>query len=274
MKTDTPGASGRLVRRSALTIATVMALLLTTFGTASAQDTIQPEDTIPSDQVVPTDVADAERLRLRCAPTVRGDRVAVKCRWSASIQPEIRAYQLYRIVDGNARQLIATKGLDERRMHVDRRVHAGQTIIYGVVGLNHNGRVIAIGGPERVVLERPLEEVRFRCRREAIEGERGILCRWAKPNHPQARGYVLYRSIDGAEREIIHRAGLDSRRINFDTAVVPGAVHIYYLAIVDADGERVGFGGPDRVRWPRVTDMATDVLSDVVRDGVTDRAGG
>jgi hypothetical protein len=250
MTSDTPSSVKKLAWLPAAIIATVMALLLSTVGTAAAQD------------AVVDDVADAERLRLSCAPQTIGHRDGVKCKWSASTQHHIRAYQLYRIVVGDARELIATIGPDDRLMHFDPRVSAPSTIIYGVVGLNRNGRVVAIGGPERVVLEKRVEELRFVCRRDSIEGERGILCRWSRSQQRETRGYLVYRSIDGAEREVIAHVGLDARRANFDTEIIPGAVHIYYVAAVDADGEVIGIGGPERVRWPRLTDRPTDIAPD------------
>lgn len=231
----------------ALLVITVISLLVSSTGTASAQEvTAQP----------------VEQLRLVCHADSIGDQRGVLCKWSEARVGFARGYKLHRSVDGAARELVATVGADERLAHFDTNVSSPSRITYGVVALNRFGRVIGLGGPVTVQLSRPNEELRFDCHRDSIAGRRGVLCQWSPTERPDARGYLLFRSIDYRERQVIARIGLDGRASFFDTEVHPGSVHIYYVAVVNAAGEVIGTGGPDRVHWPEVTDRVTDRLTD------------
>ncbi len=249
MKTAVRTSMHQLLWLPIATVVTVMAVLISTIGTASAQEL----DRAPDAEV-------DHQIRLACGPRVKGDQLGVRCKWSQAQNDRVRGYQLFRSVNGEARELVTTVGANARLTYFDTDVKAPSKIVYGVVGLNRAGRVIAVSNPVRVELTRPTEELRFDCHRDSIGGERGILCRWSETQRRDARGYLVYRSIGGDEREVIARIGLDGRRRHFDTEVQPGAVHIYYVAVVNRAGEVIGIGGPDRVRWPsdRVTDRVTD----------------
>ena len=102
---------------------------------------VRPHDR-PNDRVEP--------LRLACHPDIVGDERGVLCRWSASSRDNVRGYQLYRIVNGSARQLVATVPVGDRLHAFDSEIRPGDHIIYGVVARNRAGRVIGLGGPVRV----------------------------------------------------------------------------------------------------------------------------
>jgi hypothetical protein len=78
--------------------------------------------------------------------------VGVACRWSATTRPGADRYVLYRSVNGGAREAIYRTGIDGRRWFLDTRVRPGQTIRYAVIALSSTGRIVAIGGPDLVVL--------------------------------------------------------------------------------------------------------------------------
>jgi hypothetical protein len=232
-----------------------MALLSTTVGMAEAQP--QPDlrrDQRPID-VAPDAVRDRpvqpfEQLRLSCDVEIVGDHRGVLCRWSPTQQSTARAYQLYRIVDGSPRRLLTTVGADGRLAYFDTDLSAPSEVTYGVVALSRNGRVIGIGGPVRVQIGTDLRELRFGCTPDSIGDQRGVLCRWSESTASTTRGYLVYRSIDQGPREVIARIGLDGRRAHFDTAVVPGSVHIYAVVAVDSAGNPLAIGGPQRLQWP------------------------
>lgn len=256
MKNPNATKSRRLLALPAVVVLTVMALLMSTLGSASALDGH-------------TD----HRIHLGCQPETDGDQRGVLCKWTPLEHDALRGYQLYRSVDGAARELIASVGAGGRLHHFDTDINGPTKIVYGVVAVNRNGRVLAVSNPVAVQIPRHHEQLRMACHRDNIEGHRGILCNWSESQRPDARGYILYRSINQRERQVIAQVGLDGRTAHFDRDVHPGAVHIYYVAVVNAAGEVIGSGGPVRVLWPtdRVTDRATDRVTDAVTDAVTDR---
>ena len=91
-----------------------------------------------------------EELRFACNQEIVGDQRGVLCRWSASTRDDVRGYQLYRIVNGAARELVATVPVGDRLHAFDTDLLAGDRVIYGVVARNTAGRVIGIGGPVRL----------------------------------------------------------------------------------------------------------------------------
>ena len=74
------------------------------------------------------------------------------CRWSDTTRASAVRYVLYRSVDGGSRGAIYRVGEDGRRAFRDRDVKPGQAIRYAVVAVNASGRIVAYGGPDRVVL--------------------------------------------------------------------------------------------------------------------------
>lgn len=97
--------------------------------------------------------SDREELRLGCHVDIIGDQRGVLCRWSEATS-EVRGYQVYRIVNGAARELVATVPNGDRLHAFDTDLLPGDRVIYGVVGRNGAGRVVAIGGPVRLGIDR------------------------------------------------------------------------------------------------------------------------
>lgn len=94
----------------------------------------------------------AEPLRFNCAVIIDEGATSVSCRWSDTTRASAVKYVLYRSVDGAAREAIYRVGEDGRRSFRDRDVKPGQAIRYAVVALNASGRIVAYGGPDRVVI--------------------------------------------------------------------------------------------------------------------------
>lgn len=130
------------VRR--LLLATVV--VVTVFATAMAPADAQV------DRSRPRPVHDVERLRLDCAPHNSDVQRGVLCRWSEARNVDTRAYQLFRIVDGVPRELIATVGVDGRRGYFDTDVAAPSSLVYGVISVNRNGRLLGRSAPVHIQL--------------------------------------------------------------------------------------------------------------------------
>lgn len=148
------GTTRRVVRALSLAVLSI-ALMATSAATAEAQPTkvqrteVQPTEVRPAHDR-PTD---REELRLRCEVDIIGDQRGVLCRWSEATA-QVRGYQLYRIVNGAPRELVATVPNGDRLHAFDTDVLPGDRVIYGVVGRNGAGRVVAIGGPVRLGISR------------------------------------------------------------------------------------------------------------------------
>ena len=192
-------------------------------------------------------------IRLGCAlviPVPRDARPAVVCRWAGPDGTDVRAYRLWRSVDGGPRELIARVAAGEPQRHADRRIERGHVYTYRVVGLGADGTRVAISNPDSVRVGRPVEDLRFRCAIVLDDGLQGVACRWSEATRPAAVRYVLYRSVDGAPREKIYRTGLAGRRGVLDTDVKRGQVIRYAVVALAADGRVVSLGGPVRVVLP------------------------
>ena len=192
-------------------------------------------------------------IRLGCAlviPVPRDARPAVVCRWAGPEGVDVRAYRLWRSVDGGPRELIARVAADEPLRHADRRIERGHAYGYRVVGIGADGSRVAISNLETVKVGRPVEELRFRCAIVLDDGLKGVACRWSEATRPAAVRYVLFRSVDGGPREKIYRTGLDGRRGFLDTDVKRGQVVRYAVVALAADGRVVSLGGPVRVVLP------------------------
>lgn len=94
----------------------------------------------------------AQQLRFNCAVVIDGDRQGVACRWSETTRRAAARYVLFRSVDGGAREAIHRTREDGRRRFFDTDVSPGQTIRYAVVAKTITGRVVAVGGPDTVVI--------------------------------------------------------------------------------------------------------------------------
>ncbi len=94
----------------------------------------------------------AQVLRFNCVVEIDEGLTSVVCRWSDTTRASAVRYVLYRSVDGGSRQAIYRVGEDGRRAFRDRDVRPGQAIRYAVVAVNASGRIVAYGGPDRVVI--------------------------------------------------------------------------------------------------------------------------
>jgi len=140
-------ASGR--SRSALTLIVLVTLLASLFVASDVearprQRARQAQDVRAQPKVEP--------LRLACAVDIVEDDRGVLCQWSASTRDNVRGYQLYRIVNGSPRELVATVLPGERLHAFDTDLQQGDRLIYGVVARDPQGRVIGLGGPVRLGL--------------------------------------------------------------------------------------------------------------------------
>jgi len=91
-------------------------------------------------------------LAFNCVVVIDGGDTSARCHWSDTTRPAAVKYVLWRSVDGGPREAIYRVGEDGRRTYVDRDVKPGQTIRYAVVALDGHHRIVAFGGPDRVVI--------------------------------------------------------------------------------------------------------------------------
>ena len=97
-------------------------------------------------------VRPAQALRFNCIVEIDEGLTSVVCRWSDTTRASAVRYVVFRSVDGGARQAIYRVGEDGRRAFRDRDVKPGQAIRYAVVAVSASGRIVAYGGPDRVVI--------------------------------------------------------------------------------------------------------------------------
>jgi fibronectin type 3 domain-containing protein len=97
-------------------------------------------------------VRPAQALRFNCVVEIDEGLTSVVCRWSDTTRASAIRYVLFRSVDGGPREAIYRVGEDGRRAFRDRDVKPGQAIRYAVVAVNASGRIVALGGPDRVVI--------------------------------------------------------------------------------------------------------------------------
>ncbi|HEY8167105.1 MAG TPA: hypothetical protein VIF84_00185 [Candidatus Limnocylindrales bacterium] len=93
-----------------------------------------------------------QALAFNCVVVIDGGDTSARCHWSDTTRPAAVRYVLWRSVDGGPREAIYRVGEDGRRSYVDHDVKPGQTIRYAVVALAKHGRIVAFGGPDRVVI--------------------------------------------------------------------------------------------------------------------------
>lgn len=136
----------RRLRSATAVITTAVAVVVASIAVTSGVDARQ----VAVAEAEPIQIV--EELRFGCRADVVDGQRGVVCRWSEASADGIRGYQLYRIVNGAPRELVSTVANGERRGAFDRDVEPGDHLIYGVVGRNRSGAVVAIGGPVRLAL--------------------------------------------------------------------------------------------------------------------------
>ncbi len=192
-----------------------------------------------------------EQLELAC-DGVDGDRgTGIFCEWSESQHPRFAGYRLIRS-NGDVREtVLETREVSTTRF-LDEKVRRGVRYTYGIQAVDANGNVIGKGGPSTAGL-RPIpdEELRFDCTLTSDGDHRGVACTWEEATHPDARGYVLYRSVDNGAREELFRTGIDGPNRSFDRDVSAGHRYRYAVVLLDRAGEAIGGGGPVTIAIPR-----------------------
>ena len=224
-----------------------------TVAPARPAPTATVADAAPSGDRV-SDVGEIDRpaLRLACEPVV-GDGVSgVVCEWSTL--DSARGYRLWRAVDpgsGSAREVIATVAAGEPPRHVDREIRPGHRYVYAVEAIAADGSTLALSEPVQVAIDGPRDvRVRLGCAAGVTDAGRGIVCEWSAVDAEAAAGYVLWRSVGDAEREVIARSGLDGRTRYLDQDVSAGMAYTYVVQVVDAAGEPLAISEPATVRLP------------------------
>lgn len=93
-----------------------------------------------------------QALWFNCVVILDAGDESVRCAWSDTTRASALRYVLYRSVHGGAREAIYRVHEDGRRSFRDWDVKPGQSIRYAVVALDASGRIVAWGGPDRVVI--------------------------------------------------------------------------------------------------------------------------
>lgn len=258
-------------------------------------------------------------VKLDCAPRVAGDEIsdrvdgAVHCEWRS--EADVRSWQLWNIqvrpVHGH-RNLVAELGADVQSF-TDVNVEVPASYLYAVLGLDGDGEIVARSRIVPVKLAHrqvDVEPMRLTCEphrtdeptRDAVTDAPpsfAVGCHWSEVHNDAAVGYVLYKSVDGGERSVLARVGLDTTSVR-DDEVRAGHRYTYVVTAVDGEGhvvgrsraETVGIPVPERDRpvrdepvrdepvrdrpadavTDRVTDRVTDVERDTITDAITDQA--
>ncbi|MDW3217713.1 MAG: hypothetical protein R8F63_03785 [Acidimicrobiales bacterium] len=248
-------------------------------------------------------------IALDCVPRVAGDEVtdrvdgAVHCEWRSEV--DVRSWQLWNVelrpTHGH-RNLVAELGAD-RQSYTDVDVEVPGAYLYAVLGLDGDGEVIARSRIVPVKLQHhdiAVEPMRLTCEPHRTDTATDVVadrppsfavgCNWSEITNDAAVGYVVFKAVDGGERSVFARVGLDVTSIR-DDDVVAGHRYTYVVTAVDGEGHVVGRSRaetvgvpiperdrperepvrPDAVRDEPVRDRPADVVTDVVTDVATDR---
>lgn len=201
-----------------------------------------------------------EELRLRCEAVATDAGRGVGCHWSPSTHPRFAGYRLVRS-DGHQRVVVLRTPDVEVVRHLDPTVAPGVRYRYVIEVLDAHGGVIGRGGPVTAGVPKPdPQDLRFGCEAASDGDVRGIACRWMAAEG-EARGYVLYRSVDGGARGAIYRTGPDGRLHHFDGPLRPGHRYTYAVVALDGAGAVVGIGGPVTIGIPPPGPAPTDVAA-------------
>ncbi len=174
----------------------------------------------------------------------------VVCRWTAFSGADVRAYRIWRAVDGRPRQWIARVTPDQDLRFVDRTITPGHAYHYRVVAIGTDGSRLGSSDRATVRFMRAPERLGFNCA-YVIDGDAsGAKCRWAASTRPTAVRYVLFRSVDGGAREAVYRTRLNGVRAYWDKSLSAGQSVRYAVVALAPDGRVVGIGGPDVVIVP------------------------
>jgi hypothetical protein len=238
----------------ATTLGVVMAALLLPSLALAAPAPSAGGTATPAVPTVPT-------LNLTCALVHQlpfNAKPANVCKWTASADSTVKAYRVWRSVDGRARVLIATVTPAEVLRHADWLIRPGHVYSYRVVAVGTNGARVGVSNLAKVRYARAAEKLWFNCAYVIDGAVSGVKCNWAAADRPAAVRYVLFRSIDGAPREAVYRTRLNGKRMFLDTGVAAGQTVRYAVVALDVHGRIVSVGGPDKVVVPTLAPTAAD----------------
>lgn len=201
-------------------------------------------------QTVRVSLVGDEQLRLACDAVDTDRHAGISCEWSQSEHPRFAGYVLIRSNGDERTTVFETREVAATRF-LDEEVRRGVRYTYAVQVVDAHGNVIGAGGPSTAGLP-PIADktLRFDCALTSDGDQRGVGCKWSEATHPDARGYVLYRSVDHGAREELFRTGVDGTRRFFDTNIASGHLYTYAVVLLNGSGEAIGGGGPVRVAVP------------------------
>ncbi|HEY4190530.1 MAG TPA: hypothetical protein VGM28_08930 [Candidatus Limnocylindrales bacterium] len=187
-------------------------------------------------------------ITMHCARIIPAGRPAhdrVVCRWTAVTGVDVRAYRLYRFVDGplHARQLVARVTPDKPLRGVDWHISDGHHYTYRVVAIGTDGKRVGESNFVGLRVGRPAQALGLKCVFLVDGAKEGVACHWnAATNRPGTMKYVLFRSVDGGAWQWLHRTGKHGHRYFLDTKVTAGQTIRYKVFAVAGDGRVVGIG--------------------------------
>jgi len=228
--------------------------LVTLFAAAAIVLLLLPSATLAATSTTSV----APNIKLGCAvviPVPASAHPRIVCHWTGLDTVPVRAYRLWRSVDGKPRVLIAIVQPGQPLRHADPNVSAGHVYRYFVAAIGPSGDRVGFSNVVTVRLARFPEVLRFNCffMVDGVDGAiQGVRCQWSAATRPTAVRYVLYRSVNGGARQAIYRTPLAGPRSFLDTDVKAGQTIRYAVVALDANGRIVGVGGPDAVKIPEV----------------------
>lgn len=202
-------------------------------------------------------------IKARCVGSISDTgKGSVECNWTAREGLDVAGWQLWklRVRPEHGDRLLVVEVRPEVTTFVDTDVAVPAHYTYAVLGINEAGEVIARSAAVPVELvdppvhDRPL---RLNCNPmigidrvdPAVTSSPSIGCEWSPTDNETAVGYVLWRMVDGGDRQAIARTGLDRLRY-VDTEVTFAQRLTYVVTAVDANGEVVARSREEHVGLP------------------------
>jgi len=202
-------------------------------------------------------------IKARCVGSIRDTgEASVECGWVAREGLDVSAWQLWKqqVRPEHGDRVLVAELRPDTTNYVDTDVEVPAHYAYVVLGVDSTGEVIARSAPAPVQLvdppahDRPL---RLKCRPliaidgidPAVTPSPSIGCEWSPTDNETAVGYVLWRMVDGGDRQAIARTGLDTLR-HVDTGITLGQRITYVVTAVDSSGEVVARSREEHVGIP------------------------
>ncbi len=202
-------------------------------------------------------------IKARCVGSIRDTGAAsVECGWTAREGLDVFGWQLWKqqVRPEHGDRVLVAELRPDTTNYVDTDVEVPAHYAYVVLGVDSTGEVIARSAPAPVQLvdppahDRPL---RLECRPliaidgidPAVTPSPSIGCEWSPTDNETAVGYVLWRMVDGGDRQAIARTGLDTLR-HVDTGIMLGQRITYVVTAVDSSGEVVARSREEHVGIP------------------------